>query len=175
LSALVVAVLLVGEVAVYVTWRRPDSVADHLAVLQDNWLVGLLTLDLLGMIAYLALIPTMLALHVALREGHEAAMAVTTVVYLVGVADFFATNTAFPMLDLSSRYAEATTVTERHRSSPPRGRWSRCSTKAPSSSAHRRRMLPLHLGWRPRLLQYPRSRCGACVPNPPSVYQSPDP
>ena len=51
-SACVVTVLLVGEVAVYVTWRRPDSVADHLAVLQDNWLIGLLTLDLLGMIAY---------------------------------------------------------------------------------------------------------------------------
>ena len=112
---MLVAVLLVGEVGVYVTWRRPDSVADHLAVLQDNWLVGLLTLDLLGMIAYLALIPTMLALHVALREGHEAVMAVTTVVYLVGIADFFATNTAFPMLDLSSRHAAATTDAERDR------------------------------------------------------------
>jgi len=115
LSALVVAGLLVGEVAVYVSWRRPESVAGHLAVFHDNWLVGLLTLDLLGMIAYLALIPTMLALHAALREGHEAAMAVTTVVYLVGIADFFATNTAFPMLDLSSRYAAATTLADRDR------------------------------------------------------------
>jgi hypothetical protein len=114
-SAVVVAGLLVGEVAVYVTWRRPESVAAHLAVFHDNWLVGLLTLDLLGMLAYLALIPMMLALHAALREGHEAVMTVTTVVYLVGVADFFATNTAFPMLDLSSRYAAATTVADRDR------------------------------------------------------------
>lgn len=114
-SALMVALLLVGEIAVYVTWRRPDSVEEHLRVLQDNWLVGLLTLDLLGMIAYLALIPTMLALYVALRDGHEAAMATTTVVYLVGIAAFFATNTAFPMLDLSSRYAAAPTAAGRER------------------------------------------------------------
>lgn len=114
-SALAVAVLLLGEVAVYATWPRPESVLEHLRVLQDNWLVGLLTLDLLGMFAYLALVPTMLALHAALRAGHEAAMAVTIVVYLIGVADFFATNTAFPMLDLSSRYSMATDAAGRDR------------------------------------------------------------
>lgn len=110
-----VAVLLICEIAAYVTWRRPGSVAEHLAVLHHNWLVGLLTLDVLGMIADLALIPTMLALHAVLREGHEATMAMTTVVYLVGIAAFLATNTAFPMLDLSSQYAAATTESERDR------------------------------------------------------------
>ena len=114
-SALAVGVILLGEVAVYATWRRPESVLGHLQVLQDNWLVGLLTLDLLGMIAYLALIPTMLAVRAVLSEGREAALAVTTVVYLIGVADFFATNTAFPMLDLSARYAAATNAAERDR------------------------------------------------------------
>jgi hypothetical protein len=110
-----VAVILLGEVAVYATWRRPESVLEHLRVLQDNWLIGLLTLDLLGMIGYLVLVPVMLALHAVLREGHEAAMAVTTVVYVIGVADFFATNTAFPMLDLSYRYTAATDAEERDR------------------------------------------------------------
>jgi hypothetical protein len=65
------------------------------------------------MVAYLLFIPIILALYAALRRSAEAAMAVAVALFFVGVADFFATNTAFPVLRLSQQYAAATTDAER--------------------------------------------------------------
>lgn len=112
-AAFLIAVLLVGEIIVYAAFPRPESALEHFERFQDNWLVGLLTLDLLGMIAYLAFIPTILALYVVLWRTSQALMAVATVLFFLGIAVFFATNTAFPVLDLSNQYAAATTDEER--------------------------------------------------------------
>ena len=48
-----------------------------------------------------------------LRQTNEAMMAIATVLFFIGMAEFFATNTGFSMLSLSNRYAAATTDTER--------------------------------------------------------------
>lgn len=112
-AALVIAALLVGEVLVYALLPRTTSALEHFTLFQRNVWAGLLTLDLLGMIAYLVFIPTILALYVALRQRAEATMLVATVLFFVGIAAFFATNTVFAALDLSNRYAAAKTDAER--------------------------------------------------------------
>jgi hypothetical protein len=112
-AAFVIAALLMGETIVYAVLPRASTALEHFALFRDNWLAGLLTLDLLGMIAYLLFVPAILALYVALHRSSEAAMAVATVLFFLGVADFFATNTAFPVLALSQQYAAATTEADR--------------------------------------------------------------
>ena len=112
-AALVVAALLVGEIAVYALLSRPRTVLEHLTLLHDDPLAGLLTLDLLGMVAYVALVPTVLALHVTLRPVAPGRSAVGTALFFVGVASFFGSNTAFSVLDLSARYHAATSDQER--------------------------------------------------------------
>jgi hypothetical protein len=112
-AAFIIAPVLVGEVIVYAIFPRPKTALEHFALFQDHWLAGLLTLDLLGMMAYLLFIPTMLALYVALRGSSEAFMTVATVLFFLGIAVFFATNTAFSVLSLSSQFAAATTDAER--------------------------------------------------------------
>jgi hypothetical protein len=112
-AALAIAVLLLGEIAVYALLPRSTTAMEHLALFHDRWLVGLLTLDLLGMISYLLFVPMILALYVVLRRTSESVMIVATAVFFVGIADFFATNTAFSMLSLSGQYANAATETER--------------------------------------------------------------
>jgi hypothetical protein len=109
IAALLITVLLLGEIAVYAMWARPETALKHFELIQQNWLAGLLTLDLLGAISYVLFIPTILALYVALRPLSEAMTAVATALFFVGIADFFATNTAFPVLALSNQYAAATT------------------------------------------------------------------
>jgi len=112
-TALLIALLLLGEVVVYAVFPRPRTAIEHFELFQNNWLAGLLTLDLLGMVSYLLFVPTILALYVALRSSRQAVMAVATALFFVGIADFFATNTAFPVLALSNQYASATTDAER--------------------------------------------------------------
>lgn len=112
-AALGIAVLLGCELIAFALFPRPSTVAEHFALFSENWLVGLLTLDLLGMVAYLLFIPMILALYVTLRESGEAATLVSTVLFFLGVADFFATNTAFPVLTLSRQYLTATSEADR--------------------------------------------------------------
>jgi len=112
-AAWIIAVLLLGEIAVYAFLPRTSTAVEHFALFRDNWLAGLLTLDLLGMVAYLLFIPMILALFVTLRSTSVSIAAVATALFFVGIADFFATNTAFSVLSLSSQYAAAKTDTER--------------------------------------------------------------
>lgn len=112
-SALIIAILLLGEVAVYAALPRAQTALEHFQIFRGNGLTGLLTLDLLGMIAYLLFVPLILALYLILRRSSEAVMLVATAFFFVGIADFFATNTAFPVLTLSSQYAAARTEAER--------------------------------------------------------------
>ena len=112
-AAMVIAVLLLGEVAVYALLPRASTAEEHFAIFRDNWLAGLLSLDLLGMIAYLLFIPMMLALYRALRDARAALAAFATALFFVGIADFFATNTAFSVLTVSGQHAAARTEAER--------------------------------------------------------------
>jgi hypothetical protein len=112
-TALFIAVLLLGEILVYSALPRPVSVIERFALFRTNWLVGLLTLDLLGIISYLLFVPTILSFYMILRRTNEAVALVAAVLFLVGIAAFFATNTAFPMLSLSKQYAAASSDAER--------------------------------------------------------------
>lgn len=58
-------------------------------------------------------IPAYLALYAAHRKANRHLAALATIIALLGVAVFFSTNRAFPMLDLSQRYAAATTEVQR--------------------------------------------------------------
>jgi hypothetical protein len=112
-AALLIGALLIAEIVVYAVLPRSETAAEHFALFDRDWLAGLLTLDLLGMVAYVLFIPTTLALYVALHRRSEGLMLAATALLFVGIAVFFATNTAFPVLALAQQYASAATDAER--------------------------------------------------------------
>lgn len=99
-----------AAVAVYVIWPPPydEPASEWIRLYQDNWLLGLLSLDLLFMLSNLVLIPIYLALYVTLRRGAEALMALALAIGLVSVASYLSSNPAFQMLELANRYESAT-------------------------------------------------------------------
>lgn len=111
--ALIIAVLLVCEIIIFSIWPQPSTVIGYFTLFRGNWLVGLLDLDLLGMVGYVLFVPVILAFYVALRRVNEAFMAIATALFFVGISAYFATNTAFSLLSLSDQYAAATTEAER--------------------------------------------------------------
>jgi hypothetical protein len=113
IAALLIAVLLVAEVAVYAAWPRPESAREHLELFQRDRLIGLLTLDLLGIVAYVLFVPVMLALYLALHRQAEGTMLIGTSLFFVGVSVFLATNTALPVLALSARYGASAVEADR--------------------------------------------------------------
>jgi hypothetical protein len=113
ISTLVILVLLLGEVVVYAVLPSPSSTIECIELFIRKPLFGLLHFDLLGMISYLLFIPLMLSLYTILRRNSESVSLIATVLFLVGIAVFFASNTAFSLLSLIKQYAVAVTETEK--------------------------------------------------------------
>lgn len=112
-SALIIALLLIGESIVYALLPSTNTPIEIFSLFQRNWLLGLLHFDLLGMIAYLFFIPFTLALYATMKRTDESLMLVAVVLFFIGVAAFFATNTGFSALSLSHQYEIAKTQEER--------------------------------------------------------------
>lgn len=113
IAAILIAVLLIGELLVYAVLPNPSTAVDCIEMFNKNHLVGLLHFDLLGMISYVLFIPVMLSIFQLLRKQNEAIMLSATVLFFIGIAVFFATNTSFSMLSVSKQYALAETEMER--------------------------------------------------------------
>ena len=114
-AALITAVLIPLQIVVFVAWPPPleGTAIDWFALFQDNWLLGLLSLDLFLIVDYVLLVPIVLALYITLRQISAPLMAVATALYFVAIAAYFESNTAFEMLSLSNQYAAATTGAQR--------------------------------------------------------------
>ena len=114
-AALITAMVIPIQVIVIAAWPPPlqGTAIDWFMLFQGNWLLGLLSLDLLFMVDYALLVPIFLALYVALRRANESLMLIGTALGFVATAAYFASNTAFEMLSLSNQYAAATTDAQR--------------------------------------------------------------
>lgn len=112
-AALIIVVLIPIQAIVFIAWPPPSTVIGYFTLFQNNKLLGLLDLDLLLIVDQALAIPILLALYIALRRASESFMAIATTLALVGIAAYFASNTAFNMLSLSDQYAAATTDAQR--------------------------------------------------------------
>jgi hypothetical protein len=101
------------EISLFSQHTPPVTVSDWFTLLQGNRLLGLSYLNIFDIVDYALVGLMFLALYVALRRANESTMAIATTLGLVGIAVYFASNTAFSMLSLSDQYAAATTEAQR--------------------------------------------------------------
>lgn len=112
-AALLSVLLIPIQIFIFVRWPPPGPVADWFALFQQNWFLGLLSLDLLYLLNNTFLVLIYLALYIALRQVNPSWMIIMLVLGLIGVAAYFASNTAFEMLALSNQYTVAGTEAEK--------------------------------------------------------------
>jgi len=91
----------------------PLTAVDWYSLYRSNPFMGMRNLGLLNIVFTLLSIPVSYALYTAHRRTHRAFAGLSLLVALLGAAVFLATNRAFPMLALSSRYASAATDAQR--------------------------------------------------------------
>jgi len=94
-------------------YTTAETVIDWFTLLQENWFLGLRNLGLLNIMIVALGIPVFLALYMAHQPTNQTFAALALIISFIGVAVFYATNRAFPMLDLSMRYATAVSESER--------------------------------------------------------------
>jgi uncharacterized membrane protein len=90
-----------------------ETTTDWFTLLQNDWFLGLRNLGLLNIVMVAFGIPLYLALYAAHRNVNQAFAALAMVISFTGVAVFYATNRAFPMLEISNQYAAAGTEAQR--------------------------------------------------------------
>jgi hypothetical protein len=112
-AALIQVLLMPIQIIIFVAWPPPSTVIDWFTLFEKNWLLGLLSLDLLYIVDNALLGLIYLALYVALKRASESFMMIAVTLGFVGIAAYFASNTAFEMLSLSNQYAAATTDSQR--------------------------------------------------------------
>ena len=111
--------LLVGVVEIILTFLpggNPTGIVtavDWYGFFQSTWFFGLRNLGLLNIFLTALGVLILLALYGAHRKVNQPHAALALLVSLMGAAVFFATNRAFPMLDLNRQYAGAATEGQR--------------------------------------------------------------
>jgi hypothetical protein len=112
-AALVVAMLILGEVVVLAIYPPPNTIGGWFMLFQSNSVIGFLDFWGLEVPMYLTFIMIFLALYMALRITNPSLMVIALTFALLGIGVFLATNNPSSMLSLSKQYATATTDAER--------------------------------------------------------------
>lgn len=87
------------QIGIFIAWPPPEAVGDWFDLFQANWLLGLLSLDLLYILNNVLLILIYLALAAVLKRTDETLTTIGLALGLVGIAAYFASNTAFRLGD----------------------------------------------------------------------------
>jgi hypothetical protein len=112
-AALITAVLIPIQIATFIAYPYPDTVAGWFRLLQDNPLPGLVALDLLLVVDNVLLVVIALAVYVALRQISPSVTTMATGLWLLAIVLVIAANPAVEMLSLSDQFATTTTEAQR--------------------------------------------------------------
>jgi len=112
-AALAMLVLMAAQIIIFIVWPPPDTIEGYFTLFENNWFLGLLSLDLLYIVNNTLLIPIYLALYLALKRASGSPALIALVLGLIGIAAYFASNTAFEMFTLSNQYMAATTEAQK--------------------------------------------------------------
>lgn len=95
-------------------YSTAETVTDWFALLQNNPFLGLRNLGLLNIVMTSLGIPLTFALFWVHRKSSLTLAPLTLILAMIGTAIFFATNRAFPMLDLSAQYMVTTSDAQKN-------------------------------------------------------------
>ncbi len=102
-----------AEIPLIIGQTPPDTVVGWFTLLQNSPWLGLSFLNVFDLINYALVGVMFVALYAALRQTSKRYMATATVLGFAGIAVYFVSNQALPMLSLSNQYANATTEAQK--------------------------------------------------------------
>jgi hypothetical protein len=112
-ASVVMVAIIPLQIGIFIAYPPPTTVTGFFSLFQESCLLGLLSMDLLYILNNTLLAIIYLGLYRALKKGHEALLAIALTLGMLGIAAYYASNTAFEMLALSNQYAAATSEVQR--------------------------------------------------------------
>ena len=111
-TAFMVAMIPV-QIAFFLIWPHPTSIVEWFTLFNNNWIVGLISYDLLYMLSMIASIFLYIALFFALFESQKSLSLFALIIGLIGLTLYFPSNTSLEMLSISKQFLNASTENEK--------------------------------------------------------------
>jgi hypothetical protein len=92
------------QMIVFILFPPPETALEFINLFQENWFIGMLSLDLLYIINNTFLIIVYLGLFAALRKTDFSLIVIAITLGLLGIASYFASTVIFEMQIISNRY-----------------------------------------------------------------------
>ena len=101
------------QIIFYLLWPHPTTIIDWFALFNNNWILGLISYDLLYLLSMIASVFLYIALFFALYDMKQVLSLYGLTIGLIGLTIYFSSNTSFEMLALSKQYLNAMTEAEK--------------------------------------------------------------
>lgn len=92
------------QIAVFILWPLPTDILAWFTRYQQNWLLGLVGLDILIIVQLTLMIPLYLGFIITLWHKNRAVILLASAYGFVGIGLYFSSNVSFEMLSLSRQY-----------------------------------------------------------------------
>lgn len=94
---------------------RPDALTaiNLFELYRENWILGFRALGLINVVILIVSVPFFIALYGAHQQEFRAYAVLALILWLIGATVYISNNAAIPMSVISSKYASATTDSQR--------------------------------------------------------------
>ncbi|MGJ7026211.1 DUF4386 family protein [Petrimonas sulfuriphila] len=106
-AAIVIVLIIPIQLVIFTLFPPPETTMGFFELFRKNWLIGLLSLDLLYYINNGILILVYLGLFAALRKVNFTNMLIATIIGLTGIAVYYVSAVGFEVLSISKQYFSA--------------------------------------------------------------------
>jgi hypothetical protein len=106
-AAIVIVLIIPIQLVIFALFPPPETTTGFFELFRKNWLIGLLSLDLLYYINNGILILVYLGLFAALRKVNFTNMLIATIIGLTGIAVYYVSAVGFEVLSISKQYFSA--------------------------------------------------------------------
>jgi len=113
IATTVMLALIPVQIVIYIVWPPPGTVQGFFELFQNNWLLGLLSMDVLYVLNNTLLGIIYLALYIVLKRANQSLALIALALGFLGITAYFPSNISFEMFSLSNGFAAATTQLEK--------------------------------------------------------------
>jgi len=110
LAALTIVLIIPIQIVIFSLFPPPEDSTGFIELFHDNWLLGLLSLDLLYYFNNALLVLFYLGLFASMRKIDFTSMLIALIIGLIGIAVYYTSSIGFEMLAISKRYYQTDSI-----------------------------------------------------------------
>lgn len=110
IAAFIIVFIIPAQILIFTVYPPPQTTLEFFELFRKNWVLGLLSLDLLYYVNNGLLILVYLGLFASLRKIDFATMLTATIIGLIGITTYYVSKVGFEMLSISKQYYSTNSI-----------------------------------------------------------------